>query len=104
MTNQPVAWQYVWPNGDCYTTTTEQAVRNYAIGAAKDLLPEQLGEVFALYRHPPTDLLKHAQKVLQNVSGVGPIGNDDDYCESAWAQHRSVLRAIEKWIGESNEQ
>ena len=49
----PAAWQYVWPNGDCFTTTTEAAVRNYAQGAMEGLLPEHCGEIRALYPAPP---------------------------------------------------
>lgn len=50
---EPVAWQYVWPNGDRYTTSTEAAVEAYTLGAEKGLLPEQLGSIVPLYAHPP---------------------------------------------------
>lgn len=49
---KPAAWQYVWPNGDCFTTTTEAATR--ASSSAKEGLSfEHRGEVRALYAAPP---------------------------------------------------
>lgn len=95
---EPVAWQYVWPNGDCFTTTTEAAVRNYAQGVRGGLLPEHCGYVRALYPAPPRREW---------------VGLTDEEIANSWptnfhlpsSQHGKLIRfarAIERALKEKN--
>ena len=50
---EPVAWQYVWPDGHVYTTDSKQRMDRYREGAEERIPPESCGRVRVLYTHPP---------------------------------------------------
>lgn len=51
-----------------------------------------------------TRLFQRALKALENVRSLHPIGTDDDYCETAWVRHKSVMTALRKRIEERKDE
>ena len=52
---EPVAWQYVWPNGDTCTASSKEEIETYAKIANGYAEKTQAcpGEIIPLYAHPP---------------------------------------------------